>query len=294
MALSTESYLALNTDVQLQTEMQAEWGWKEVSKGLYGILLAHLLMIGSVVFAAGVIVCMVMELEGASPAEKAAGPSMILYLLVGLAGIVLLCSYGMILKNMWRCLMHAPERNHAKWLMFASILCILMGPALSTCAGFFGAGASVEIGEDEVKETPADAKYGRVGGYAKALSVRRTDGCLRLAGSALGLLSSLFFVLFLRATALCFDHHLRARLAEFCLLFTVILAGVSFTLFQDPMQMLSQPELLLGLAAGALVSFLLYLALVASVAVGISTGLHELHRRRTSLTEEPLAQPPGD
>jgi hypothetical protein len=288
MALSTESYLAPDMDVQVQAEMQAEWGWKEVSKGLYGILLGHMLMIGSIVFAAAVIACMVMELEGATPAQKEAGPSMILYLLVGLAGIVLLCSYGIILKNMWRCLMHAPERNHAKWLMFASILCILMGPALSTCAGFFGAGASVEVGEDEVKEVPA--KNGSVGGYAKALSVRRTDGCLRLAGSAIGLLSSLFFGLFLRATALCFDFHLRARLAEGYLVFTVMLAGVSLTLFQDPMQVLSQPELLLGLMAGGLVSFFLYLALVASVAVGITTALHA---RPSSPTEDPLAEPLG-
>jgi hypothetical protein len=286
MTLATEIYLAANTDAQVEAEMQAEWGWKEVSRALYGILLAHLLMIGAVVVAAGVIACMVLEMADASPAEKAGGPSMVLYLVVGLAGLVLLSSYGLILKNLWRCLMHAPERNHAKWLMFASILCILMGPALSTCAGFFGAGQPAEAAADEPRAVPS--RFAGARGYAKVLSVRRTDGCLRVAGSTVGLLSSIFFGLFLRATALCFEHHVRARLAEGYVLLQVILAGVSFTLIQDPVQLLAHPEMLLGLVAGGLVVFLWYLVLVASVAVGISSAVTT---RRSSPAEEPLAQP---
>jgi hypothetical protein len=290
MTLSTASYFTDDTDVQVRAEAQAEYGWKEVSKGLYGILLAHGLMIGSLAFAVAAIVCMALEMEGATPAEKEAGPSMILMLLVGVAGIVVLCSYGMVIRSMWRCLMHAPERNHARWLMFASILCILMGPALNFCAGFFGGGDPVQqVREDEVRE--ASGKFGRMGGYTKALSVTRTDGCLRLAGSAIGLLSTLFFGMFLRATALSFEQPLRARLAEGYLLFTLVLAGVSFTLFQNPLQVLASPELLLALVAGALVSFLWYLLLVACVAVGITTGLHEWNLRRKALLEEPLAQP---
>jgi hypothetical protein len=112
----------------------------------------------------------------------------------------------------------------------------------------------------------------------KALGTR---DYIKLAGDFAGLLSTLFFVLFLRALALCCGDTTRARFAELFLLFVGLLVGGVVFFFLNPSLFLARPQLLIGLAIGWLVSALWYFLLILST-IGCISNILDRPRSRLS------------
>ena len=89
----------------------------------------------------------------------------------------------------------APERFHAKWFMFASIMCILVGPVLSFGSFFVGERkqSAPRAGKDA-----STILLREMDEYKRSMKTLDTSHYVELAGDFAALLSSVFFVLFLR------------------------------------------------------------------------------------------------
>ena len=81
--------------------------------------------------------------------------------------------------------------------------------------------------------------------------------------------------------ALCCNDAVRARLAVFYLLFTVLLVAAVVVFVVNPSLFLAHPQLLLGVAGGGLLGALWYFYLILSALSGIND---HLARRRSALS----------
>lgn len=258
-----------------------ETGWLEVSRGLFLVLMSHFIAIIATILFVWLVLA-VADLNAvlrrtASPRVDWKGIS----LLVGtlLYGVAMLISYVMMLIGQWRCL-YAPERAWAKTYMFLCILCILAVPAVNIAAGLInGFDKLFVVDPDQIGRSKGSGQY------------------LQLAGAILALSSSIFFILFLRAVAMCFHDTFNIANATVYLVFTIFLAlGSTYLMFSDPafledarqVSKLAKGRLKsyldLGMALwvflGTIVSFLWYLWLIISVRGSIQRGLEE---RRVAL-----------
>jgi|SRR5579884_3491785 len=244
-------------------------GLRDLRKGLNKILMGYLLSVGAVLAACGVVAYLAIK-AGSAPltrdaAEKASTVLFAVVLLLGVAGVG---SLILIVRGKWMCLSAAPELFHARWMMFMSILCLLAAPALNTGAFLVG---KPKTDARARWNNPMAALLEEVDQFNKrgmpALDART---CVKLAGQALGVLSGVFFVLFLRAVALGLDATWRARFAELYLCLQALLIAGLVVLLWKPSYMLARPQLLLSLAAGWLIAGLWYLTLIVSMVIGIS------------------------
>src|SRR5262249_11930197 len=158
------------------------------------------------------------------PAEKIVGDRFTI-LLVGGAVLFFSSLYSsyLVLRGKWRCMMNAPERRAAKWLMFASMVCICAGPALNFASGFVHADPAVGPQGEEVEAKPNLEKAAVR--YTASLRERDMSGFLRMSSSVITPLGPIFFVLFLRAVHGCLGSFAGARVTELYLLFVVLLAA---------------------------------------------------------------------
>ncbi len=247
-------------------------GLSDLRKGLNTILMGYLLSVGAVLAAGGVVAYLVIQ-TGSGPltrdtVEKASTVLFAVVLLLGLAG---LGSLYLIVRGKWMCLSSAPELFHARWMMFMSILCLLAAPALNT--GSFLLGKS----ETDVRgrtRNPMAALLKEVDEFNKQ-GIRALDTRIyvNLAAQAFGVLSGIFFILFLRAVALGLGAQWQARFNELYLFFLALLIAGIVTLIWKPSYMLARPQLLLSLAGGWIIAGLWYLTLILSMVIGISCML---------------------
>ena len=248
-------------------------GLRDLRKGLDCILLGYLLSVGAILISGGVVWAIIAQADGA-PLPRAAleQASTLLFaaaLLLVLSG---LGSLALIVRGKWLCLSSAPEKFHAKWMMFLSILCIVAGPLLN--AGGFLVGEGNAEKRSRAKQTPSLIRIQQeIETYKVGMPEMDTRAYVKLAGQAIGLFSGLFFVLFLRAVALCWGAPVRARLAELYLVFMALLVFGVFVLIRNPSFMLARPQLLLGLGAGWLFAGMWYFGLILSMSARISTIL---------------------
>jgi hypothetical protein len=267
MTLQTLSYLP---DAP-QEHHDPSIGLAEVRKGLYTIVLGYLLCFLAIAGLVGVCVYVFVDAATSPSASVATGDaSVILFGGVLVMGLAILGSLALIVRGKWICLMNAPETLHAKWFMFASILCILTWPALN-----FGSNL---IGED--KDEARMNKRARTTAvlrrefedYKKGIPTLDTRGWIRVAGDIASFCSSIFFVLFLRAVALCWGYTGRARFAElYLVLIAVLVAGVVL-LIRNPAYYIARPQFLLGLAGGWILSGLWYFLLIILTIAGLHTA----------------------
>lgn len=246
-------------------------GLVDLRKGLNTILMGYLLMVGAVL-AAGVAVGYLIFQAGDGPLSRHAleQASTVLFTMVLVLSLAGIGSLALIVRGKWMCLSSAPELFHAKWMMFMSILCVLAAPALNAGSIVFSESKAGARGRGSNQTA---AILHELEKYKDGMPELDTWGYVRLAGQGLGLLSSVFFVLFLRAVALGWGAKGRARFAElYLLLLALLIAGV-VALFWKPDYMLARPRLLLGLAGGWLIAGLWYLTLILSMVAGIGTML---------------------
>src|SRR5262249_36979461 len=137
--------------------LQSEFGWHDVGKGLTRILVSYFMLVLGIAIGVGLVLIAVFgqELEIIDKGKNARNQIELLVLLgVGIAVISSLVSYGFLITGKLRCLMNAPERCAAKWLMFCCILCLATGPALNILSSLTGEGAQ------NIKELRKGGKQG--------------------------------------------------------------------------------------------------------------------------------------
>ena len=247
MHLTTHDLLVPNDAAQHFPEPVNTVGWAEVCKGLYGILCGYLLILGSVIGAVVLAVTVIFQLAAARPQGGAGGVfSMIIVGCIVLV-LLLLAGYGLIIRSQWRCLRNAPEHCGAKWWMFATMLCIVAGPALAAATSLAG-------GNNGAAKVPLNGRAAAPTTLREALAESRKAGAsaapMKIVSSLIGLLSQLFFVLFLRSVALAFNDGFRARFAELYLLLTGVLFAGLVGLILAPEAFLAKPVLLLLMGGG--------------------------------------------
>jgi hypothetical protein len=246
-------------EASAQNYLRFEPGWTDVRHGLGLILRGYFVLVAVIL----VVLTVFVILFGVDPAQRSKTSWQVrdiaLFLGLGAVAVGSLYSYGCIVVGHWRCLMNAPERHGAKWLMFACMTCILSGPALNFAAGVSGIQRAPRL-QRGLKDV-AEVKYS-------------TEGAIMQAASAgVNVLGTVFFMLFLRAVARCFDDTARAWLANLYLIFITFVFGISImVIFAGGIT----TERLLELGAGWLASFLGYIFMVLNAHIGITRGLAKL------------------
>jgi hypothetical protein len=258
-AITEEDYAKENIE-----HLRSEFGWKEVESGLGRILLGYSALIGGLLLCFGLVGISVyyMLKYPTTASNPNLGYLWLFYLGLGLTGLVCPIAYVIILMGKVRCALSAPERHGARWLIFACLTCILMGPALNVGACVTG-----------MKERP-DIRRGP-GGFAR-IRFSKTGLGMQVASSIIGLASLLFFVLFLRAVGQCFLDRGRILLVNSYLFFLMLLvAGILYVALADR-KLLFKPAVVLGLGGGLVLGFFWYLFLVATFRTCISNGLAQI------------------
>jgi hypothetical protein len=264
MNLHTLSYLPASSQEMVDPTL----GLSDLRKGLNTILMGYLMSLGAVMALGGVAAYLFIKARGGPlPREAAEHASTVIFAVVLFSGLIGLWSLTLIVRGKWMCLVSAPEVKHAKWMMFMSILCVLAAPALNSCAFFIDESKADARGH---KSNRASALLGEFDGFKNGVKDLDTPSLVKLTGKAIGLLSGVFFVLFLRAVALGWGADGRARFAELYLFFMALLSAGLVVLLWKPSYMLSHPLLLLGLAGGWVIAGVWYFTLILSMIAGIS------------------------
>ncbi len=243
--------------------LQVEYGWREVGKALTKILLGYfILVVGSIAGA-----CLfVLALHGRELEilPKGANKNLVEVLIIfgSLAiGLSCLLSYGMVMVGKWRCLMNAPERRAAKWLMFVCMLCLLVGPVMNALFSISGAGADNYRALHKGREGVADVKFDTTGAV------------LQLVGAAISLASTVLFVLFLRAVGSCFNSTVLVSGTHLYLLYLALLVGGTVQVMLNGEKSLAKPEIVMALGLGWLGFAVGYVLIILATRICILNGL---------------------
>jgi hypothetical protein len=239
-------------------DVRNEYGWLDVQSGLVKILQGYAVMIGGLMFCAFLIVVSVLQIVRTENTRVPLGALWCFYFGIGLPMVIFPFGYGLIAIGKWRCLMNAPERFHCRWLMFACMVCLLMGPAINITANFTG-----------LQTAPA-LKRGPMG--FQQMKFTKLGAGMQIAGGVIGFGSLVLFVLFLRGIARCFQSEVRIRLADAYLAFLFALVGASAYAAYKIEQFAAKPLLLAGLGAGWVLVFVGYLLLIMVIRGCIAQG----------------------
>jgi hypothetical protein len=246
--------------------LNLEFGWKEVAKGLSRILLGYFLMVLGWA-AGGAALYYAIYAHELPSGEKVSKQSadLIVFLGFGFLGLASLVSFGLIIAGKWRCVMNAPERYAAKWLMFLCLFCLLMSPALHFAFSMSGQGAE---NYQQIKQ------HGKQG--LSSINLQSLGGIMQLISTGLGLASTVFFILFLRAVACCFQRKACLWFIHLYLVYSCLLIGASVQVVLNAQKLLAKPELVLLLGAGWLVAVAWYVLIILTVRKTIVLGMGQM------------------
>jgi hypothetical protein len=259
-------------------DVRWEYGWLDVQSGLVKMLQGYAVLIGGLAFCVFLIVCSVVQI-GRAPAKLPMGSLWLFYFGISLPLVIMPLGYGLIVMGKWRCLMNAPERFHCRWLMFACMACLLMGPAINITSSLTGL------------QTAPELKRGPEG--FRQMKFTRLGAGMQIASGVLGLGSLVLFVLFLRAIAKCFEARAQLWLTSLYLAFLLTLVGASVYAGFKIDYFLNRPLLLVGLGAAWLVVFLGYLLLIVIVRGCIAHGLSSMRSPLDPVTNNRPASGPA-
>jgi hypothetical protein len=246
-----------------------EFGWTEVTKGLYSVLGGYLL---SILNGLGSVILLWICTAGFRRPMHAVTGDDLTMLLVGGAVLFFSSLYSsyLVLRGKWRCMVSAPERHSARWLMFASMLCICAGPAVNFASRFVGAAAPPKVQSADIEARSA-IKAAAL--YAERLRDNDLAAYMRLGGTIVAPFGPIFFVLFLRAVQRCLGNFLSARFIELYLLFLVLLTIGTISLILDS-RVHIRADLLAILGLGWIVAMLWYFFLIVAAAMSITARVN--------------------
>jgi hypothetical protein len=246
-----------------------EFGWPEVTKGLYSVLGGYLL---SILNGAGSVILLWICTAGFRRPTHAVTGDDLTMLLVGGAVLFFSSLYSsyLVLRGKWRCMMAAPDRHSARWLMFASMLCICAGPAVNFASGFVGGAAPPKVKPADIEGRSA-VKAAAL--YAERLRDNDLAAYMRLGGTIVAPFGPIFFVLFLRAVQRCLGNFLSARFTELYLLFLGLLTIGTISLILDS-RVHIRADLLAILGLGWIAAMLWYFFLIVAAAMSITARVN--------------------
>jgi hypothetical protein len=257
-----EEYYQPSAESIVKGHLRFELGWTEVRRGLGMVLRGYfLLIIASVIGVVAVIYFLGMDSK-----ERAKIPWQIreiaLFLGMGLFGLLCLYCYGCVIVGHWRCLMNAPERRGARWLIFGCLTCTLAGPALSLASSLTGVNnkPKLERGIDGVRD----------------LKLSKEGQIMQVGSAGVQLLGSVLFVLFLRSVAKCFDNRVRVLILDLYLVFSVMLTGATAYMVIQTRDIDALMKLAPVVGLGWAANLVFFLTVVIMVRRGIAEGLAKL------------------
>jgi hypothetical protein len=240
-------------DRQLNDCLCVELGWKDVASGLTKILVGYTIWIFGNLFGLGLVLMPLIEVGfKLDSVRMRIGQLWMFYAGLGILSVVGMISCGVIMGGKWRCVIHAPERNSCRWLIFLCLATMAMTAALSILSSLAGLKVQPEFGRGVAGLT--QARFTTVGVI------------LNVATIGLSMLYTCSFALFLRAIAQCMDSRWHVRMVDLFLSFIVPLTLASAFLIlkvvTGEMQMM-KPLLYVGL--GWVACFIYWLVMIALV-----------------------------
>jgi hypothetical protein len=287
MYLSTQELLGGEPETLHQP---LETTWPAVREGLHKVLAGYAVLLGACILVALAVVWVTVEAVQGQFVDAIIDTAMLMYFGAGLVFLMSLLSLLLVVTGKLRCLINVPERCGAKWMMFVSILFFVACPTLDFLSRMIPSKVKPEQVMAILEKSPlfrgqlpqagrhkgevAIAVFNEVRDVSVSLAMLDHKAWLAIAGTLSGLLSTAFFVLFMRAVAKCFYDRARQIFAELYLFYDTILLGTSVYLFFNPPNRAEQlPLMLLILAAGYLLSLVWYVALIVSTSWGIACGV---------------------
>jgi hypothetical protein len=250
----------------LGNPLHSEFGWHEVAKGLSRILFGYFLMVSGWAAGGAALYYAIYNHEmAAGDKVSKQSASLIVFFGFGFLGLASLISFGFIVAGKWRCVMNAPERYAAKWLMFLCLFCLLMSPVLHFAFSMSGQGA------ENYQQIRQHGKQGLA-----TINMEGLSGIMQLISTGLGLASTLFFILFLRAAACCFQSKGCIWMIHLYLVFSCLLIGISVQIVLNAPRLLVRPEVLLSIGVGWLVAVAWYVLIILSVRRTIVSGVSQI------------------
>jgi hypothetical protein len=252
----TEGYREIHSS-EPDDPLRLEIGWGEVAGGLGKILLGYLLIIMGVMVL--IVVALVAADQSSVPKTKGSNSEILVMWVVmlglGLVGLLWLICWLMILGGQVRCAVHCSDRHGARWIMFACLLCLAIGPVLNMAISFAYQPTETEM--KQIQETMM-----RKDSNPMTLLVTTPVGWLNILLSCVSLGGQVFFILFLRATGACFRDNLLKDMADYYLMLgLVVLVASGYAVYQILQNEIFTP-LLLGVGFGWLVLGFWYLVLI--------------------------------
>lgn len=274
MSLMTQSLLPPTPE---DAELAAETGWPDVARAIMRILFGHLLSIA--LFGELIILVAYIAMQPVGkPSAKGPTPAQLrleIMAIIGLAvfGFGQMASIVMIVRGQWACLLRSPERCYAKWLMFGCILFILVSPTAGFFSGFLAATDPPQKKKKANDQETFTDVIRSFEDYKDQSHLTTTSGLLQLASVAISLMSSLLFILYLRAVGRCWESDACVIAVDLYLIFVGILVASVIGLPLLAPGMLAKALVILALIGGAVLAFLWYLFLLFLVSTTISCGL---------------------
>jgi hypothetical protein len=239
--------------------LRAELCWPEVANGLSRVLIGYAVLFLGIVLGVTLLVAAIVGFHQAF--TKGLRPGIAnwweLYAGLGVLKVFGLISFGIIVGGQWKCVLHVTERHGARWIMFLCIACLFLGPAFQISAGIAG---WQQIGE-----------FNKQPGKFGDLHLNDWTQRLQLIAIAIGALYPLFFVLFLRAVAICLRVTWLVWLVNVFLVFAaIVVAATMFMVYKHPLGGPPIPVVQALMLGGLwLVILILYLASIATTRVCI-------------------------
>jgi hypothetical protein len=261
-----------------------------VREGLHKVLWGYAIILGIIVLIALLTAWVVWEAVTGRHVDAIIDAAMLTYFFAGVIFLLGLWSLILVVTGKLRCLINVPERAGAKWMMFVSMLFFAACPTLDFISRMLPSHVTPEQVQAVLAKSPlirgklptpskkngdvVMATFNEVRDLSISLALLDSKAYLAMAGSMCGLLSTTFFVLFMRAVAKCFFDVPRQRFTEFYLIYSgVLMAGSAWVFFNPPGKVEELPLLLLLLAGGWLLSLFWYIALIISTSMGIACGV---------------------
>jgi hypothetical protein len=253
-------------ELDFNGQLRMEMGWGDVASGLTKVLFGYgTLFLGTAIGVGLLAVSMYSfdEVLGKEVAKKAAQPKAslgqlwCLYLGMGILSVIGLISYCIIIGGQFRCMMGAAERHGARWFMFICIACLFLGPAFHIATGIANYQALAEL-----KNHPR---------RIETFQLNPMGQWLQLIGFAISMVYPLFFILFLRAVAVCMRADAHVMLVNvFVVIACSLVAATGYELFEHrpgTKPLPPQHTMALGLAWG--VMLVLYAGLIGVIRICI-------------------------
>jgi hypothetical protein len=226
--------LERRTQISLDDQLRLECGWTDVARGLRQIVLGYVVLVAGILIGSLLVVMSAIEMgkTGRALGKMSVGGMWQFYAGMGLVSLSSLFSWGMVLAGKFKCLLNAPERHSARWLMFFCLAGALIGPTFNIAAGI------------AFTQRPLELKRGARG--LAEIKLSKTGRVIQVIGMGCGLLSPLAFLLFLRAVARCLERKgVEQFLNGYFAVSVGLIALAGYLLFAPPT---AGPRLLLYLA----------------------------------------------